>query len=276
MMLIRRTLTFILPALAFRAFSQTSLVDDPLRHVDPMIGTQRMGHVYPGATAPFGMVQLSPDTDTLPYAVNGRYNPEVYRTCSGYQFDDSTIVGFSHTHFSGTGHSDLGDILLMPTTGALQLDPGTAADPQSGFRSVFHHANEKAEPGKYEVLLEDHGIKAELTATTRHEATLYVLDEPTTGLHLADVEKLINVLSRLVELRFSGIQFSRARISVLLSQAFLCSKTVLRLLQFFLQFTQLFCRLVAGRPGFHQVLAERGKLCTIEKTQACSTHRTKN
>src|SRR5436190_3300803 len=166
MMLIRRTLTFILPALAFRAFSQTSLVDDPLRHVDPMIGTQRMGHVYPGATAPFGMVQLSPDTDTLPYAVNGRYNPEVYRTCSGYQFDDSTIVGFSHTHFSGTGHSDLGDILLMPTTGALQLDPGTAADPQSGFRSVFHHANEKAEPGKYEVLLEDHGIKAELTATT--------------------------------------------------------------------------------------------------------------
>lgn len=150
----------LLPAQPFAA-------NDPLRYVDPMIGTQRMGHVYPGATVPFGMVQLSPDTDTIPYAVNGTYNPEVYRTCSGYQYDDSTIVGFSHTHFSGTGHSDLGDILLMPTTGPLQLNPGTAGAPRSGFRSVFHHAREKAVPGKYAVLLEDHGINAELTATTR-------------------------------------------------------------------------------------------------------------
>lgn len=142
-------------------------VPDLLQYVDPMIGTQRMGHVYPGATAPFGMVQLSPDTDTIPYAVDGKYNPKVYETCSGYQYDDSTIVGFSHTHFSGTGHSDLGDILLMPTQGPLQLNPGTATNPESGFRSVFHHRNEKAIPGKYEVLLEDHGIKAELTATTR-------------------------------------------------------------------------------------------------------------
>lgn len=149
-------------------------VTDVLRYVDPMIGTQRMGHVYPGASAPFGMVQLSPDTDTLPYAVGGKYNPEVYRSCSGYQYDDSTIVGFSHTHFSGTGHSDLGDILLMPTSGALQMNPGTAGDPKSGFRSVFHHKNEKAVPGKYEVLLEDHGIKAELTATTRVGMHRYV------------------------------------------------------------------------------------------------------
>ena len=140
---------------------------DLLRYVDPMIGTQRMGHVYPGATAPFGMVQLSPDTDTIPYAVDGKYNPKVYETCSGYRYDDSTIVGFSHTHFSGTGHSDLGDLLLMPTQGPLQLNPGTASSPESGFRSVFHHTNEKSVPGKYEVLLEDHGIKAELTATTR-------------------------------------------------------------------------------------------------------------
>ena len=157
--------------LAFALFATVTIAQqqsaDVLRYVDPMIGTQRMGHVYPGATAPFGMVQLSPDTDTIPYAVDGKYNPEVYRTCSGYQYDDSTIVGFSHTHFSGTGHSDLGDILLMPTTGPLQLNPGTAANPKSGFRSVFHHSTEKAVPGKYEVLLEDHGIKAELTATTR-------------------------------------------------------------------------------------------------------------
>jgi predicted alpha-1,2-mannosidase len=140
---------------------------DLLKYVDPMIGTQRMGHVYPGATAPFGMVQLSPDTDTIPYAVDGKYNGKVYSTCSGYQYDDSTIVGFSHTHFSGTGHSDLGDILLMPTQGSLQLNPGTAAAPESGFRSVFHHAREEAQPGYYQVMLDDHDIRAELTATTR-------------------------------------------------------------------------------------------------------------
>lgn len=162
----RHRFTWLL-LLPLAAPAQPFAENDPLRHMDPMIGTQRMGHVYPGATAPFGMVQLSPDTDTIPFAVDGKYNPEVYSTCSGYQYDDSTIVGFSHTHFSGTGHSDLGDILLMPTTGPLQMNPGTAAHPESGFRSVFHHMNEKAVPGKYQVLLEDHGIKAELTATTR-------------------------------------------------------------------------------------------------------------
>ena len=88
-----------------------------LKYVNPFIGTDRMGHTYPGATVPFGMVQLSPDTDTVPYEMNGRYNRDVYKYCAGYQYADSTIVGFSHTHFSGTGHSDLGDILLMPTTG---------------------------------------------------------------------------------------------------------------------------------------------------------------
>ncbi len=161
---------------------------DVLRHVDPMIGTQRMGHVYPGASAPFGMVQLSPDTDTIPYAVDGKYNPEVYRTCAGYQYDDSTIVGFSHTHFSGTGHSDLGDVLLMPTQGPLQMNPGTAADPKSGFRSVFHHATEKATPGRYEVLLEDHGIKAELTATTRVGMHRYTYPTAGTGHVILDLE----------------------------------------------------------------------------------------
>ena len=165
---------------SFASSAQDRTTRDLLQYVDPMIGTQRMGHVYPGATVPFGMVQLSPDTDTIPYAVNGKYNPEVYRTCSGYQYDDSTIVGFSHTHFSGTGHSDLGDILLMPTTGTLQLNPGTAADPKSGFRSVFHHGTEKATPARYEVMLEDHRIKAELTATTRvgvHRYTLPATDD---------------------------------------------------------------------------------------------------
>ncbi len=140
---------------------------DLIRYVDPMIGTARMGHTYPGATAPFGMVQLSPDTDTIPYAVNGKYTGDVYKYCAGYQYEDKTIVGFSHTHFSGTGHSDLGDFLIMPTTGKLQLDPGTAGKPGSGYRSAFSHDNETAEAGYYKVKLEDHNITAELTATTR-------------------------------------------------------------------------------------------------------------
>lgn len=142
-------------------------VRSPLAYVNPLIGTQRMGHVFPGATVPFGMVQLSPDTDTIPYAVNGKYNPDVYKYCAGYQYDDKTIVGFSHTHFSGTGHSDLGDFLVMPTVGKLQLNPGTASAPESGFRSRFSHEMEKAEPNYYQVQLNDYGIKAELTTTER-------------------------------------------------------------------------------------------------------------
>jgi predicted alpha-1,2-mannosidase len=138
-----------------------------VQYVNPLIGTQRMGHTFPGATVPFGMVQLSPDTDTIPYEMNGKYNPDVYKYCAGYQYDDKTIVGFSHTHFSGTGHSDLGDFLVMPTVGALQLNPGVATDTKTGFRSAFSHVNEKAEAGYYKVKLDDDNITAELTATTR-------------------------------------------------------------------------------------------------------------
>ena len=150
---------------------------NPLKYVNPFIGTDRMGHTYPGATVPFGMVQLSPDTDTLPYEVNGSYNRDVYKYCAGYQYADSTIVGFSHTHFSGTGHSDLGDILLMPTTGPLQLNPGTSDAPEKGYRSRYSHAAETASPGYYSVMLEDHDIMAELTATTRTGLHRYTFNE---------------------------------------------------------------------------------------------------
>ena len=136
-------------------------------YVDPFIGTSGMGHTFPGACVPFGGVQLSPDTDTIPHSVAGRYQPEVYSLCAGYRYDDPTIVGFSHTHLSGTGHSDLGDILIMPTTGPLQLNPGTADAPEKGYRSRYSHSSETAHPGYYAVTLEDYGIKAELSATTR-------------------------------------------------------------------------------------------------------------
>ncbi|WP_373056487.1 GH92 family glycosyl hydrolase [Zunongwangia sp. H14] len=148
------------------AFSQDN-AQDFAQYVDPMIGTAKMGHTYPGATVPFGSIQLSPDTDTIPYAVDGHYNPDVYKYCAGYQYDDSTIVGFSHTHFSGTGHSDLGDFLIMPTTGKLQLNPGTESNPESGYRSRFSHSEETAEAGYYSVMLKDYNIKAEMTASTR-------------------------------------------------------------------------------------------------------------
>jgi predicted alpha-1,2-mannosidase len=132
-----------------------------------MIGTHKMGHTYPGATVPFGMVQLSPETDTLLYEHNGKYNGPVYKYCAGYQYDDPTIVGFSHTHFSGTGHSDLGDFLIMPTTGELQLNPGTEDHPEKGYRSKFSHQNEVATPNYYKVKLDDHNITAELTTSSR-------------------------------------------------------------------------------------------------------------
>jgi len=137
------------------------------RYVDPLIGTQKMGHTYPGATVPFGSVQLSPDTDEQPHNIGGKYNKDAYKYCAGYQYDDREIVGFSHTHFSGTGHSDLGDFLVMPTTGDLQIEPGKKGEPASGFRSAFSHANETAEAGYYKVRLDDHNILAEMTATTR-------------------------------------------------------------------------------------------------------------
>lgn len=133
----------------------------PIDAVDPMIGTAGEGHTFPGATAPFGMVQLSPDTDT------GCEIRACYGHAAGYRYEDPTIQGFSHTHFSGAGHSDLGDVLVAPQAGTARLDPGDPARPGSGYRSRFDHASETARPGYYAVTLADGGIRAELTAGTR-------------------------------------------------------------------------------------------------------------
>lgn len=124
--------------------------------VDPFIGTGGHGHTYPGATMPFGMVQLSPDT---------RINS--WDGCSGYHDSDSTILGFSHTHLSGTGVGDYGDIRVMPTIGDLKLRPGTKENTKGGYISKFSHQNEKAKPGFYQVLLDDYQIDVQLTASTR-------------------------------------------------------------------------------------------------------------
>lgn len=144
-----------------------AITTDLIQFVNPFIGTKNMGHTYPGATAPFGMVQLSPETNQETMFKEGQYNPETYRYCSGYQHNDSTIFGFSHTHFSGTGHSDLGDFLIMPTNGKLSLDPGKATLRNSGYHSQYSHDHEFAEPGYYKVHLDDYGIEAQLTASER-------------------------------------------------------------------------------------------------------------
>ncbi|WP_299156026.1 GH92 family glycosyl hydrolase [uncultured Christiangramia sp.] len=167
----------VISSILFTAKVSAQEDQDFAQYVDPMIGTAKMGHTYPGATVPFGSIQLSPDTDTIPYAVNGRYNPDVYKYCAGYQYDDHTIVGFSHTHFSGTGHSDLGDFLIMPTTGDLKLNPGTESNPESGYRSRFSHDRETAEAGYYSVMLDDYNIKAEMTASTRVGMHRYTFPE---------------------------------------------------------------------------------------------------
>ncbi len=141
---------------------------DYTQYVNPLIGTSKMGHVFPGATAPFGMVQLSPQTNfELMYDKDGSYNPETYEYCAGYQYRDSIIIGFAHTNFSGTGHADLGDLLVMPTVGKMVLEPLKTQNGQKGFYSTFSHEKEKATPGYYQVELDSYGIKAELTASER-------------------------------------------------------------------------------------------------------------
>ena len=149
-------------ALAFALVlpSAAALAANHADAVDPRIGTGGAGHTFPGATVPFGMIQLSPDTAMPDFK-------HAYAWAAGYQYDDPTILGFSHTHFSGSGHSDLGDVLVMPIAGQVRLDPGDPAKPGSGYRSRFSHASEVEQPGYYAVTLSDYGVRAELTANRR-------------------------------------------------------------------------------------------------------------
>ncbi|PKP16466.1 MAG: sugar hydrolase, partial [Bacteroidetes bacterium HGW-Bacteroidetes-22] len=157
------------------------------RYINPFIGTDNMGHTFPGAVVPFGMVQLSPDTDTVPYSSGQGYNPDVYRYCAGYQYTDPTIVGFSHTHLHGTGHSDLGDFLLMPVTGEPKLNPGTATYPETGYRSRYDKNTEIAQAGYYAVTLTDYDIRAELTTTPRVGIHQYTFNGEQPGALILDM-----------------------------------------------------------------------------------------
>lgn len=118
-------------------------------YVNPMVGTDGYGHTYPGAIVPFGMIQPGPDT-----RLNG------WDGCSGYHYSDDTLYGFSHTHLSGTGCEDYGDVLIMPFTDSAQID-------RNDYRSAFSHQREEAIPGYYSVILDKNRVLAELTATQR-------------------------------------------------------------------------------------------------------------
>lgn len=155
------------------------------QYVDPMIGTGGHGHTFPGATVPFGMVQLSPDT-----RIDGSWDG-----CSGYHHSDSIIYGFSHTHLSGTGCSDYGDIMIMPMM-------GTASWDNKVYSSKFSHKNEKVSPGFYSVKLDDDNIDVELTATTRvgfHKYTFNKDGDASIILDLLHRDKMLEGFIRVID-----------------------------------------------------------------------------
>jgi len=166
------------------------------QYVDPMIGTGGHGHTYPGAVLPHGMVQLSPDTRL-----------EGWDGCSGYHYSDNYIYGFTHTHLSGTGCSDYGDILLMPMT-------GTPSPDNKIYGSIFSHANEKATPGFYSVQLEDDHILAELTSTTRVGMHKYTFPSAEKNTIILDLKHRDEVLTSSIKIindhTVAGLRRSKA------------------------------------------------------------------
>ena len=176
---------------------------DPLRSVDPFIGTGGHGHTFPGATLPFGMVQLSPDT-----RLDG------WDGCSGYHDDDRFVHGFSHTHLSGTGVSDYGDILLFPALGTPKWRNAGGRPAGDGYGSPFRKVTEQASPGYYAVTLDDTHIRAELTATARtgwHRYTFPATDSAFVLLDLTHRDEVIESSAHLVNDReIAGFRRSRA------------------------------------------------------------------
>jgi predicted alpha-1,2-mannosidase len=175
---------FLLLAALCSLFSVLAQARDLTRWVNPFIGTGGHGHTFPGATMPFGMVQLSPDTRI-----------DNWDGSSGYHYSDDIIYGFSHTHLSGTGIPDGCDILIMPTMefpklelATPQFHAGPGGKESNGIASKFSHRSENAEPGYYSVMLEDEGILAELTATARVGFHRYTFPKGRGGVITLDLE----------------------------------------------------------------------------------------
>ena len=173
----------LLPALLLASglsISAETTAAERLRQVDPFIGTGFHGHTFPGATTPFGMVQLSPDTRT-----------SGWDACGGYYDADTEIWGFSHTHLSGTGIGDYGDVLMMPFTGEVSIGSGIPDKPDYQYRSAFNKENQFATPGYYRVLLDRYQIKAELSATPRVGMHRYTFPKATKAGLIVDMKHSI-------------------------------------------------------------------------------------
>lgn len=175
--------------------------ESPVEYVDPFIGTGGHGHTFPGATRPFGMVQLSPDT-----RLTG------WDGCSGYHYSDSIVYGFSHTHLSGTGVSDYGDVLLMPFSGNIYFNNG--ADGKPGYRSNFAKESEVAEPGYYFMELLDDQIGVELTASERvgfHRYTFNKTEDRKVIIDLSHRDEVLDSrLEQIDEFTLTGYRHSKA------------------------------------------------------------------
>ena len=171
-----------------------------ISYVNPFIGTGGHGHTYPGATMPFGMMQLSPDTRL-----------EGWDGCSGYHYSDDEIYGFSHTHLSGTGVSDYGDILLMPTNKAIF---NNGADGKEGYKSKFSHDKEVAAPGYYKVHLDDTNIDVELTVSKRSGMHKYQFPASQNQFVILDLEHRDKLLDSKIDWvnknTIAGYRFSEA------------------------------------------------------------------
>ena len=185
----------------------TAKLQQPLiSYVNPLIGTGGHGHTFPGATLPFGMMQLSPDTRL-----------EGWDGCSGYHYSDTEIYGFSHTHLSGTGVSDYGDILLMPTNKIVfnnGADTSSSAAEKEGYKSKFSHENEIAEPGFYKVHLDDTNIDVALTVSKRSGMHTYQFPANKNQVVILDLLHRDQVLDAKINTisatELSGYRFSKA------------------------------------------------------------------
>ncbi|MFH0865062.1 MAG: GH92 family glycosyl hydrolase [Bacteroidota bacterium] len=188
----KNILSYIFLFVSLSSFSQ---VKDYTSLVDPFIGTGGHGHTYPGASMPFGMMQLSPDT-----RLTG------WDGCSGYHYSDSVIYGFTHTHLSGTGCSDYGDILLMPMSGSYSFD-------NAKYSSSFSHENETASPGYYSVSI-DNGVQAELSVSKRSGMHQYIFPEGKTPYVILDLQHRDEVIESYVEVvndsTIQGLRRSKA------------------------------------------------------------------
>jgi predicted alpha-1,2-mannosidase len=197
--------TFIFIAVFGQQQVKTNAGETLTQYVDPFIGTGFHGHVFMGANVPFGAVQLGP--------VN---MSQGWDWCSGYHYSDSTLIGFAHTHLSGTGIGDLGDITVMPVVGNTPIAKGKPGDQQSGYFSLYSHNDETARPGYYSVLVKRYNIKAELTATERTGLHCYTFPASQDSKMIIDLESGIGwdspvetFIQKVNDTTITGYRFSK-------------------------------------------------------------------